>query len=177
MKKTFNEKKEWIFEQHRKINHTYDGYLPYEFHLKLTHYFGMKYFQSVKYIYIPTDVISLTLYGHDLLEDTHVSYNDIVKVLGQQVADIIYALTNEKGKTRSERANDKYYKGIVDVEGATLCKLADRMANVHYSSMFGSSMFQKYKKENVNFVEKLNYNEDHVLYDMFFDLIQMLDEN
>lgn len=64
----------------------------------------------------------------------------------------MYAVTNEKGRTRVERANENYYKGIRETEGATFVKLCDRIANVQYSKMTKSSMFDKYKKENVNFM-------------------------
>ena len=41
----------------------------------------------------------LACWGHDLIEDTRVSYNDVKGQLGEEAADIIYALTNEKVKT------------------------------------------------------------------------------
>ena len=40
----------------------------------------------------------------------------------------MYALTNEKGRTRAERAGVKYYEGIRAVPYAPMVKLADRMA-------------------------------------------------
>ena len=99
----------WIYDQHRNINHKYDNILPYEFHLELT------YEVALEFCYLLKDSIKddclLASRGHDLLEDTHCSYNDIKKVLGEKVADIIYAVSNEKGKTRKERANEKYYEG------------------------------------------------------------------
>jgi len=67
------------------------------------------------------------------------------------VADIIYAVSNEKGKNRKERANDKYYEGIRQTEGASFVKICDRIANVQYSKMTGSKMFEMYKKENEHF--------------------------
>ena len=48
-------------------------------------------------------------------------------------AEIVYALTNEKGRTRAERAGVKYYEGIRAVPYAPMVKLADRMANVRFS--------------------------------------------
>lgn len=101
-----------------------------------------------------TDVY-LACYGHDLIEDARCSYNDVSKVLGEYAADIIYACTNEKGKNRAERANDKYYSCIVNTEGAIFVKMCDRIANVQYSKMTNSRMFDLYKKENDDFVDKV----------------------
>jgi hypothetical protein len=79
--------------------------------------------------------------------------------LGQDAADIIYAVTNEKGKNRKERANDKYYEGIRNTPGAVFVKLCDRIANVQYSKMTGSRMFEMYKKENDDFLTSLGFVE------------------
>jgi hypothetical protein len=71
------------------------------------------------------------------------------------VAEYVFALTNEKGRTRAERANDKYYQGIVDYRYAKFVKMCDRIANVYHSFIKGSGMFIKYQKEHKNFKEKL----------------------
>lgn len=105
-----------------------------------------------------SEIIFNACWGHDLCEDARTSYNDIKKVLGQNAADIIYAVTNEKGKTRSERANDKYYEGIRNTEGAVFVKMCDRIANVQYSKMTKSRMYDVYKKENEHFITQLGFN-------------------
>lgn len=156
----------------------YDTYLPYEFHLRMVHNVG----QQFKHLlsgeeYSTGDIIAnpmmqvstrhacmLACWGHDLIEDTRVSYNDVKDHLGQEAADIIYALTNEKGKNRKERANDKYYEGIRNTKGAVFVKLCDRIANVQYSKMTGSRMFEMYKKENSEFTKALGLRGDGVDY-------------
>jgi len=114
-------------------------------------------------------------WGHDTIEDTRASYNDVVKHLGQDAADIVYAVTNEKGKNRSERANEKYYAGIVARPGAVFVKLCDRIANVQYGKMTGSSMYEKYRKENDHFVQSLGWDGsgDHELTPMFEYLLNL----
>jgi (p)ppGpp synthase/HD superfamily hydrolase len=143
----------WCIEQHRNTNHYYDEYLPYEFHLRMVTQV------AYDFLHLPenrwSDLI-LACWGHDLIEDTRISYNDCVKVLGEYVADIIYAITNEKGKTRAERANDDYYSLIRETPGATFVKLCDRIANVQYSKLTKSVMFNMYIKENTGFINKLN---------------------
>ena len=106
----------------------------------------------------------MACWGHDLIEDTRVSYNDVKEQLGESAADIIYSLTNEKGKNRKERANDKYYEGIRNTPGGVFVKLCDRIANVQYSKMTGSRMFEMYKKENLEFTKALGLRGDGVDY-------------
>jgi (p)ppGpp synthase/HD superfamily hydrolase len=98
----------------------------------------------------------LACWGHDLIEDARVSYNDCKKELGEFVANIIFAVTNEKGRDRSERANDKYYALIRETPGAIFVKLCDRIANIQYSKLTKSRMFDMYMKENLEFITKMN---------------------
>jgi (p)ppGpp synthase/HD superfamily hydrolase len=156
---------DWILEQHKSTNHQYDTYLPYEFHLRMVSNTAQEFIESV-----PDrndgetsfrGSVLMAAWGHDLIEDTRVSYNDVKNHLGQEAADIIYALTNEKGKNRKERANDKYYEGIRNTPGAVFVKLCDRIANVQYSKMTGSRMFEMYKKENNHFLDSLGFVEGH----------------
>lgn len=149
---------EWIFEQHRSTNHFYDDYLPYEFHLNMVAQVAKDFSHVVSAS--AAELTTLAAYGHDLIEDTRVSYNDVVEVLGDEVADIIYAVSNEKGKTRKERANEKYYAGIRNTPYAVYVKLCDRIANVQYSKMTKSRMFEMYKKENPEFIKSLGWNEE-----------------
>jgi len=117
-------------------------------------------------------------WGHDLIEDTRVSYNDVKEQLGQEAADIIYAVTNEKGKNRKERANEKYYEGIRNTPGAVFVKLCDRIANVQYSKMTGSRMFEMYKKENDSFIVMMGIddNDTHPYDDMIDYLIGLFED-
>lgn len=171
----------WILEQHRITNHMYDNYLPYEFHLRMVRMAGDEhraFFDGRGY----WEPVVYALYGHDLIEDTRTSYNDCVAQLGKLAADIIYAVTNEKGKTRSERANDKYYEGIRNVDHglAIFVKICDRIANVRYSKMMGSSMFNKYKSENQHFILALDFNKhffpDKPLYPVFNTLMKLFED-
>jgi (p)ppGpp synthase/HD superfamily hydrolase len=103
------------------------------------------------------DYCGKAVWAHDTIEDTRVSYNDVKNQLGDEVADIVYAVTNDKGKNRKERAGDKYYEGIRNTPGAVFVKLCDRIANVQYGKMTKSRMFEMYKKENSEFILQLGY--------------------
>ena len=147
----------WAVNQHVITNHFYDGDLPYSHHLKMVvreaeNFKSLIYnieFPLLKSILPSTkeEIIVNSCRGHDLIEDTMVSYNDIMTNGGDSyTADIIYALTNEKSKSRSERANPSYYKGIKETAGAQFVKMCDRIANVKYGVMTGSEKVEMYKK-------------------------------
>jgi (p)ppGpp synthase/HD superfamily hydrolase len=105
------------------------------------------------------DYCGKAVWAHDTIEDTRVSYNDVKNQLGDEVADIVYAVTNDKGKNRKERAGDKYYEGIRNTPGAVFVKLCDRIANVQYGKMTKSRMFEMYKKENPEFIRQLGVGQ------------------
>ena len=84
---------------------------------------------------------------------------NLIKATNEKVGNIAYALTNEKGRTRAERANAKYYRGIRKEEYADLDKICDRLANVKHSyenykidPLKAGSMFDKYHAENPKFI-------------------------
>ena len=186
---------QWCIEQHKNTNHYYDTYLPYEFHLRMVHqvaqdfshllddskdYYGNHPDKTGDYVSLRSACL-VAVWGHDLIEDCRVSYNDVKNHLGQEAADIIYAVTNEKGKTRTERANDKYYEGIRNTPGAVFVKMCDRIANVQYSKMTKSRMFEMYKKENFHFTKSLGFRSDnaefpgHEYFEMYKYLINLFE--
>lgn len=189
-----SDKIKWIIDQHESTNHKYDDYLPYEFHLRMVVQVYNEFKDLLpKMMYTHEEeihrgswetfddtlkVIELACWGHDLIEDTRVSFNDVKDVLdkfstnGSPVADIIYSVTNEKGKNRKERANEKYYEGIRNTPGAVFVKLCDRIANVRYSKMIKSPMYEKYKKENEEFMVRLGYiaQPSQLYFPLFYEL-------
>jgi len=145
---------------HSEVNHTYD-HKPYTFHLNMVEEFGQEFIYLIN---SKKPVVLSACQLHDTCEDCRITYNDLKKEVGEEVANIVYAVTNEKGKNRAERANTKYYKGIRKTEFATFVKLADRLANVSYSKTKGKEgMFEKYKKENPKFVYQLTRPDNFLL--------------
>ena len=142
----------FAINSHAEVNHLYDGF-PYSVHLSMVAMFAQKYVNK-----LPSEIQSDILdacWLHDTIKDCRLTYHDILLVSNKQVANIVYALTNEKGKNRNERANEKYYNGICEVAFASFVKLCDRLANVKYSCDTRSSMFRKYKNENYKFINSL----------------------
>jgi len=168
---------EWIKQKHRDVNQRYgdDKSLPYEFHLQS----AAKNMQRFSYMVPPvlqTDMF-LAAWGHDLIENADQTYNNVKKRLGETCAELIYAVSNEKGKTRAERANDKYYEDMKKIEGAVLVKICDRIANVSYSKFFSlkTDSYLMYKKEQREFLKHLGFDtfKDHP-YRLAFDELNVL---
>jgi (p)ppGpp synthase/HD superfamily hydrolase len=143
----------WARQKHNETNHLYDGQ-QYDVHL-----WAVVDIANMFIHYIPDDkreVVIAACWLHDTIEDCRVTYNDVKKEFGDQVAEIVYALTNEKGRTRKDRANEKYYAGISCTPFAAFVKICERIANVKYSRENGCSMYKKYQQEAEDFRRLLN---------------------
>lgn len=133
---------------YRKHNQPSDcqryGALPYSVHLEAV------LAQAEKFMYyIPEekrDIIRIACLCHDTIEDTDVSEKLLEQKFGSEVADIVYRVSNERGRDRKER-NFKTYPKIWRSDLAIFVKLADRIANTTNSKKTGHSMFRKYKSE------------------------------
>jgi (p)ppGpp synthase/HD superfamily hydrolase len=135
---------------HHSVRQKY-GNKPYYFHLK-------QVYDIVKR-YTDDDTILIASLFHDSIEDARLTFNDVKKLTYEQVANIVYAVTNEKGRNREERANKKYYEEINNCIGADLLKIADRYANMRNSKKMKPKMFKKYMLENDEFVSHFGNND------------------
>jgi hypothetical protein len=164
--------RDYAIKCHEAVNHKYDG-KPYVYtHIEMVKEYAVKYAYLLPQEYVGYAIAGA--YTHDTIEDTMQTYNNVKDACGEVVAEITYALTNEKGKTRKERANDKYYQGIRDcyetIGLATFDKICDRLANVKYSTSKGSGMASGYAKEMHEFRKQLF---DIRFKDMFDELYRM----
>ena len=150
---TISEKaKQYAIKCHRDTNHKYDG-RSYEIHLEMTIEVANKYIHL-----IPEPDKENVIAGcwvHDCIEDCRQSYNDVKAATNVIVAELAYAVTNEKGRDRKERANDKYYRGIKETPYAVFVKLCDRIANASYSRQNNPERARIYREENPVFCSKL----------------------
>lgn len=129
-------------ELHAAVNQFYCKSLPYGVHLDMVAENIMTYGDRV--LRSDDDLLPVYFgaYYHDSIEDARLTYNDVIRVAsrhmthGQAVkaAEIVYALTNDKGRTRSERAGERYYSGIRSTPYAPIVKLSDRLANMTFSA-------------------------------------------
>jgi (p)ppGpp synthase/HD superfamily hydrolase len=168
MNKLITTAKEYAIKCHKDTNHIYDKW-PYEYHLRRVYDYAIKYIHLIPEK--DKDLVLASCWTHDLIEDCRQTYNDIKEKCGEKIADITYALTNEKGKTRYERANEKYYEGIRSTPRAVFVKICDRLSNVSYSKLNNSSMLKVYKKQHNHFTREL-YCE--YFDDMFKELEELL---
>lgn len=143
-----NELLQTILDQHDIVcNQKYGGEieLPYSFHLVST---AMQALPLQPFLSLE-DFIKVIkgCLGHDLIEDARLSLNDVKELLGEEVGDIIYACTEEKGRNRKERHSEKFFKELSLNRLAVAVKLCDIQANILFSMLTGSRMFNMYKAE------------------------------
>lgn len=155
---------------HESVGQKYDRNLPYGHHLSMVANAAFTYGHQV--IDNESDILPVVFaaYFHDSIEDARLTYRDVISVASQFMteeqsviaAEIVYALTNDKGRTRSERAGEKYYAGIRETPYAPFVKLCDRLANMTYScSSENNHMSEVYESEWPHFIEAITVrNED-----------------
>lgn len=165
--------KEYGVACHNNVNQLYDGQ-PYSIHLDLVAFYAVSYSYILQQKCQYDDYINCIVasaYTHDLIEDARETYNDVLKATNKEIAELTYAVTDEKGKVRSERKNEKYYTELLLVPFADYLKICDRLANAYYSNINESRMESVYNREYVHFKEKL-YKE--IYDDMFVELEQIM---
>jgi hypothetical protein len=173
---------------HESVNQTYGDNLPYGFHLDMVAEGVRDYGHLV--CAREEDVLPLFFgaYFHDSIEDARLSYNDVMRQARQLMTEeqvlmgveIVYALTNDKGRTRAERAGEKYYKGIRETPYAPFVKLCDRLANVSYSCGIDghnvTRMKDIYKGEMHHFLVSINPHSDDIRKKVPVEIIEVLAE-
>ena len=103
------------YDLHKSVNQTYGDDLPYGYHLDMVVQ-GIRDFGHLVCVR-EDDVLPLFFggYYHDSMEDARMTYNDVKKVACSMLTEeqalmateIVYALTNDKGRSRAERAGEK----------------------------------------------------------------------
>ena len=171
---------------HAGVNHAYDRIRPYGFHLDMVVNWVRSYVEEVCKDEQDLLPIYFAAFYHDSIEDARLSYNDVMKTASQWMdneqaflaTEIVYALTNEKGRNRAERANEKFYEGIRAVPYAPFVKLADRLANTSYAFSKGTAdslrMSKVYREELPRFLEALKVDGDDVRFSLPEAMVEAL---
>ena len=129
----------------------------------------------MKRYHIATSNLFILIAGwlHDVLEDTATSKNEIVKDFGEEVADIVYRVTDEPGADRTERKRKTYHKIRGHIR-ATTVKLCDRIANAE-ASIDVSEKLKMYQNEHREFKDAVCFQDhDFLLGDIWRHLDQLL---
>lgn len=135
----------FALKTHHSVRQRYDDKYPYFYHLKMVMNFAIMF--SVDLSKSERKIVILGSLFHDLIEDARLTYNDIVKLFGTEVADVVYACTELRGKNRKERHGTEFVKGLQESRLGTFVKLADITANMTMGKMTGSRMLPMYQKD------------------------------
>ena len=143
-------------------NQTYDEIFPYDKHLDDVVDILKRFGYSGKYI--------VAGYLHDILEDTGISYNKIHKRFGFVVAEMVYCVTDELGRSRDEKKKKTLPKTATNSD-AIILKLADRIANIEHGGKI-----DMYAKEYEEFRSALflnTPNDAKVMWDHLEKLLKL----
>jgi (p)ppGpp synthase/HD superfamily hydrolase len=110
--------------KHAHGNQTYDGLFPY-----IKHIYDV--IDVLKRFDIKSNKMLIAAALHDSIEDDGVSYNDIKKHFGIEVAEMVYCVTDEVGRNRREK-KEKTLPKTASNPDAIIIKLADRIANIEH---------------------------------------------
>ena len=170
--KAIEEIRQAAWDLHRSVGQTYGSSLPYGHHLDMV----MNNIRRFGHLVTTEerDVLPLVFggYYHDSIEDARQSYNDVMATARRWLSadqaltatEIVYALTNDKGRTREERAGEHYYEGIRQTPFAPFVKLCDRLANVEHSCHSHDALNQRmkgvYRKEMPHFLCSIDPQSD-----------------
>lgn len=91
---------------------------------------------------------------HDVLEDTDVKYTELRDRFGIDIAEAVYALTDELGRDRHEK-NMKTWPKVRSNPYALPVKLADRIFNTETSLANNSHQLKRYRNEFLDFYAAL----------------------
>lgn len=166
-------------KKHKETNHKYDDVYPYKVHLKMVYHYAVKYRRLIIFKY-DEEVLANAMaaaWTHDTIEDTRETFNNVRDATNVGVANITYALTNHKGKTRAQRAGKAYYRDIKEEPLADYIKICDRLANLKYSAETQSRMLDVYRKEHDHFRTMLYKPEYEMMFDEMEELMAELPEN
>lgn len=131
-------------------NQTYSE-LPYYAHLK-------EVYLTLLDFGVTDENILAASWLHDSIEDTETTYETLLIQFGKEVADLVLAVTNEKGTNRKEILEKTALK-IKGNEAALVIKLADRIVNTEFSIDNNKKLYKMYEKEFPRFITFL-YRKD-----------------
>lgn len=129
---------------------SYDIY-PYHYHTEMT----AEIAEQLGF----GEAIIIACHLHDTVEDGDLSYNKIKQAFGIEVAEIVYAVTDEQGCNREEK-KIKTYPKIRALWKAVAVKICDRIANMRHSKHYNKGLYKMYVDEYDTFICEI-YNPIH----------------
>lgn len=101
-----------------------------------------------------TDDLFAAAWLHDILEDTSCPLMLLLHEFGNEITELVHAVTDGQGGTRRQK-NAEAYRKMQLVPRATIVKLADRIANVRASIESGTKHLEMYQHEHHEFSNSL----------------------
>jgi len=126
-------------------NQKYDEIFPYMKHIR-------DVIDVLKRFDFKSNKMLISAALHDAMEDDGLSYNDIKKYFGFEVAEIVYCVTDELGRNRKEK-KEKTLPKTASNPDAIILKLGDRIANIEHGGKI-----DMYAKEYAEFKGALYLN-------------------
>lgn len=153
---------ELVTERHSGQLYSLDR--PYTFHLQAARNAVLRFEHLIPE---GTSVETMVLggWGHDLIEDTETTEEELATMFGHEVASLIQGVTNEQGVNRKARHLATYPK-IRSQSRNVFLKLCDRIVNIEAGGKTGM-----YRKEHQDFKTAL-YRENE--FQPMWDLIETL---
>lgn len=130
------------------------GEVPYVDHLDYVAYYAE--------LFSGDDLLVAAAYLHDVLEDTGTTYEELLNKFGEDIANLVQAVTSPRAQTRREKVAAALPQIRAAGERAVFLKLCDRIANVTASEEDGPpEKFLMYKSEQKAFEEALYRTNEH----------------
>lgn len=124
------------------------GVRNYSYHLQQVYNVGL--------LFTDNEDILCSCWLHDTLEDTSIKYKQLQEEFNKEIAEIVFAVTDELGRNRKER-KAKTYPKIASNEKAIYVKLFDRIANIKESlRLENGKHLLMYKDEHKDFMQLKN---------------------
>ncbi|HTE50109.1 MAG TPA: HD domain-containing protein [Kofleriaceae bacterium] len=130
------------------------GDQPYRVHLE--------HVEEVVRRFPHTPVMRAAAWLHDAVEDTPLTIEEVAAELGDEVAAIVAAVTDQPGANRKERKARTLAVLRAASPEARAVKLADRIANLEASRRNGrDDLFAMYVREHVELRRQLHVAGEH----------------
>lgn len=146
----------WALDTHHGVRQKYDKQYPYFYHLNEVAKVAVMFAHLVGF----NPYTFLIALFHDVIEDARLTYNDVKKLWGPEVADGVFACTELRGRNRNERHGPLYFKTLRTNMLGRFVKICDVIANMEQGLKTGSSMLDKYIKEYPHFKQEM-FCEDY----------------
>lgn len=155
---------------HDSVNDSYGQY-PKSLHLNIARDVADAFIHLLPEPVQPAVLAAVSL--HDVVEDARLTYNDVLKLYGKEITDLVWACTGY-GKNRKER-NECSYEKVAVLKYAAFVKFCDRIANTGFSKFNGSSQFDMYCKEYESFVKGISgIDKDEVWFKEMWETLGFL---